>query len=258
MLDSNTFEFKISLLLITFVFFTIANNDTTIVISLGTDCTVASVLRDLNLRHAAYPFDWMYSSFQGVCQALADDFSHFLEPESLKLASKQRAVTDYYGFLFVHDFPTIQHEAAINDNESHEWAKIRDDWQNFTNPIREKYQRRIERLRKVFEGNNHVLLIRYDGALNKECAIELRQSIIKRYPKLNFTIVDIEYVPHDDPKSFEGLDKIKAACIQNGQNFWNDWKNLFDSFGVNPQNTKSVALDSDCNLQPLDAHKFFD
>lgn len=46
-------------------------------ISLGGSCTVASILREFNLRHEAYPFDWMFSSYNAVYQAIKDDFRYF-------------------------------------------------------------------------------------------------------------------------------------------------------------------------------------
>lgn len=86
------------------------------VISLGGDCTVAGMYRQLNLRTVAYPFDWMYSTFESVYKAFEDDFQHFLDPEALKIGSDGASIIDYYGLKFVHDFPTINDHAALNDN----------------------------------------------------------------------------------------------------------------------------------------------
>ena len=43
-------------------------------ISLGAACGSAMMLRDLNLRTEAYPFDWVVSHGDVVYQALSTDF----------------------------------------------------------------------------------------------------------------------------------------------------------------------------------------
>lgn len=165
------------------------------VVSLGGDCTVAGMYRQLNLRTEAYPFDWMYSTIESVYQAFEDDFKHFLDPETLKIGSDEAMVIDYYGLKFVHDFPTINDNAALNDNETHAGAKFRADWQQFITAIKEKYYRRIERLRKILTGKEPIFFIRYavdkERWATKNDILKLRDLLSTRYPNLDFTIVAI-------------------------------------------------------------------
>ncbi len=49
-------------------------------ISVGPQCCTAAVLKRLNLRHAAFPFDSLFSSLEMVRHCVADDFRTFLDP----------------------------------------------------------------------------------------------------------------------------------------------------------------------------------
>jgi len=205
-------------------------------ISLGGDCTVATVLRSLGLRTAAYPFDWMFSHYDPLYKALADDFNHFLDPNSLKIGDDPRIIVDAYGLLFVHDFPTIYHPAALTESETHGWAQVRDDWREFIQPIREKYQRRIERFRSVLSGSEQVFLIRY-SLPNRDEAIRLRDLIINRYPYLNFTLVAVSGSAADNTEW--GLEKIRNFFVVYGSpDFLVRWQNIFAELGIDPHAVK--------------------
>lgn len=53
------------------------------VVSLGTRCFVAEVLRDAGLRRFACPFDWIYSSPEMVAHCLTNKFVTFLDPSQI-------------------------------------------------------------------------------------------------------------------------------------------------------------------------------
>ena len=52
-------------------------------ISLGYFCSVALELERIGLRSASYPFDWTISDFEGVIDAIENNFIHFLDYEYL-------------------------------------------------------------------------------------------------------------------------------------------------------------------------------
>lgn len=210
------------------IFLLIHNLNGVALISLGYDCTIAGTLRSLHLRKAAYPFDWMYSDFNALYNAIADDFQHFLDPSTLRVGDDNRTIIDYYGLSFVHDFPTIHDNVAMNDSELHPWAKIRDDWQQFIEPMREKYLRRIDRLINDLMGTEPIFLIRYE--MKKNESIRLRELLIHRYPHLNFTLVAIN--TSHEAKLDWGLDKIKNFHVRgHPSKFLSDWKEIFNNPG---------------------------
>lgn len=49
------------------------------VCSLGTYCQSAQIIKDLNLRSGAFPFDWVFSNPSIIRSCLKDDFTTFLD-----------------------------------------------------------------------------------------------------------------------------------------------------------------------------------
>ena len=201
------------------------------VISLGQACTVAGAMREYGIRITAYPFDWIVSPFQGLYQALSDNFEHFLQEDSLTIRSYDRyGVVDYCGFEFVHDFPVMQpnDEFAELIGEGHVTGGVlRDDWRSFLPQVKTKYKRRIDRLHDTFStAQEKIYLIRY-GGISREQAIQLRDLLYKRYPQLDFELIVLAH----------SSDMKNKWDLKNIQNFYLDekepqqWKELFTSLG---------------------------
>jgi hypothetical protein len=204
-----------------------------ILISLGGDCAVATMLRRMNLRQVAYPFDWMYSELPAVYAAIQDDFKRHLEIETLKINDADKTIViDAYGLKYVHDFPTINEGPTLDDIYNHPQQPIRDDWREYILPIREKYQRRIERLRTVFKGFDEVFLIRYPVRKDdKDLIIALRDLLTQYYPNLKFTIVAVS---GQTPEIVQwNLEKIKNFYAEyESPHFQTNWKKIFNELGI--------------------------
>jgi hypothetical protein len=161
----------------------------TLYISLGAACSSSLVLRELNLRKEAYPFDWILSPHESLCQALASDFEWFLT--DLALRPDSTGVIDHYGLHFVHDWPTSadsRFDALKGDFTGA--SRLIDNWEAYTPSVRKKYQRRISRFRNACTGNDLVCFVRTEYVNQKE-ALEIRDIIKNRYPELNFTLLVI-------------------------------------------------------------------
>lgn len=177
-------------------------------IPLGGACGTALMLRTLNLRQEAYPFDWMISPFESLYMALDDDFEHFFE--SLRLRSDNQGVIDSYGFEFTHDLPTIASSAVdtlnvdfIGNNFLHP------SWEAAVPFAWEKFQRRINRFRAACSGDDKVFFIRTEY-ITKEQAIALCNLIEKKYPTLDFVLIIIA-MGSGDYKQPWGLDKVRTC-----------------------------------------------
>ncbi len=105
-------------------------------VSLGYFCGVAEDLRHLKLRTMSSPFDWCISDFEGVVEALNNEFTDFMVYENLEQNQKQRNYyrDSKYDIQFFHDF--TQYKSLDKQYKK----------------VKEKYDRRIARfLEKVKE-----------------------------------------------------------------------------------------------------------
>lgn len=200
-----------------------------IVVSLGPTSMVTVVTRSLRVQKTVFPFDWVISPFESVYRAFEDKFTHFLEKGSLRVRSDKQGVMDYYGFEFVHDFPTIQ--SGFADGSSDEPLSqylLRPDFLDFYDVVATKYQRRIACLQDAMNRGREIMLIRY-GDMNRSQAERLRNLIRKKYPNAMFTLVFISNKKEADWH----LGGIKQFYFDAAKN-WNDpvqWAAIFRSLG---------------------------
>lgn len=169
----------------------------TLFVSLGSVCEVAHILREIGLRHASYPFDWITTiDTDGFMDLLRDDFEHFLDSASLSVL-RQNAyplLNTYYKMEFLHD-GRFDKDVNMVDFKS-------------------KYQRRIDRFRNLRQYEGRVVFLRhaykfsttdhhrvYTCAENVEITDEHTTEIydlLKSYfPHLMFTLLIVNN--HDRP-----------------------------------------------------------
>lgn len=203
------------------------------IISLGSACTVAGAMRTYGIRFEAYPFDWLVSPFDSLYKALDDDFKNFLKEDSLVVRQSDKYGTlDYYGFHFVHDFPSVNpnDEIAALIGENHVTGGVlRDDWRQFIPSVKSKYLRRIERLRRVLNSREKVYLVRHCDTTRAQ-AVALRDLIIKKYPNLDFILVVVDRT--QGIKQDWNLEKIKNFYLDDSVNGGqNGWEEIFRTLG---------------------------
>lgn len=147
-------------------------------ISLGNDCSSAAALKELNLRNFALPFDWVQTTANQLYQCLQDDFLNF--HTNLNISSNKKHVNDFYGLEYHHDYPTT---TADNSNNS---IRICDNWENYTDAVRLKYERRIDRFRKVLEDKTPLIVLIRNYII---CAREIKTLLEKKYNRKNIIFV---------------------------------------------------------------------
>lgn len=145
----------------------------TIFVSLGDHCLPANLLRAAGLRHAAYPFDWIFASPEVVKHAIEDDFRTFLDRGYFRSTSPtegvHRAEHEFYrtnfgqGSLFFHHDP--------DRNESHH----------------AHYQRAVQRFRGLSGPVHFVLAV---GANCEDHRLEALWSVVSsKHPQAKLTCV---------------------------------------------------------------------
>jgi Putative papain-like cysteine peptidase (DUF1796) len=162
------------------------------VISLGWDCEVAVRLRQNNVRKEAFPFDWLQTElFIAIHQLIGNKFFNFLEKSYLtKDTSGLNVRNTYYGINFGHDFPNNTNVNFDPNADGSSEGIIASKFLSFLEPIKQKYQRRIERLYKVLKESESVIFIRTGNITPKE-AKNFKNMVQKMYPKLKVLLVCI-------------------------------------------------------------------
>uniref|UniRef100_A0A6C0AQA6 Papain-like cysteine peptidase n=1 Tax=viral metagenome TaxID=1070528 RepID=A0A6C0AQA6_9ZZZZ len=189
-------------------------------LTLGYDCSPAAVLRNLNIRKFALPFDWVVSDVNILEKCFEDNFSKF--HKNLKFNYNKTRLIDEYGFQFPHDYP-LNNMTNINNNNVGEGIFgeeknnfITDNWINYYDVVLEKYNRRIERFKIIVNDINPIIVLcRY----NTKQVFKLQEIFLKYFNKQNV------YFLNSSNQVFENS-KIKNIYTEkNGE--WNNtniWK----------------------------------
>ena len=151
------------------------------VISFGMTCQPAWFLRKNKLRVASYPFDWIYTPTETICQLLETDFRDFLHKPSLWIKGKNNVgkidvIQDNPRLVFAHDFTRedlFDEELELN---------------------RKKFARRIERLYQVLNSGDRTLLVRC--RVNREEVARITRTIDRKFPNANYTMLAVDSEDH--------------------------------------------------------------
>lgn len=81
-------------------------------ISLGYNCSTAHYLREVGLRKAAYPFDWVFSSAEIIVDACNDSFESFMDKSQWVKHERVKNITHqrYHEYFFAHKDPLANKE----------------------------------------------------------------------------------------------------------------------------------------------------
>lgn len=177
-------------------------------VSLGAWCHTATALKQMGLRDAAYPFDWLASpSHDSLIELLNDDFQFFTDEEHFTQTtgyehSFNTLKHTRYNLLFHHDTPARYEK---DDLES---------YQNHLATIKARYQRRIQRFRELRNYTGKVFFIRNptwkegaDGQRNADYAKELKEALDRYFPSLDFTLVIVNST-YESVSEIEGIEGV--------------------------------------------------
>lgn len=202
-------------------------------VSLGANCHPACRSRDLGLRQAAFPLDWIASVDDSAVAELIDrDFEDFTSEKYLRIGPQGNIVHTLYHFEFYND-----HENAALYNEDYSLCM------GGLAAIREKYGRRIDRLRKLEEFPGKVVFIRFllptsryqqphpelywfdyrHERNEKESSLLLQGALRRRFPKVDF---DLVIVSKSDENALEIFDNIFLYHLTDDTNL-SCWSRIF-------------------------------
>ncbi len=201
-------------------------------LTMGHDCSPAAALRNINLRVAALPFDWVVSSLNSIEKCFEDDFAKYHGNLNLNL-SRTRLI-DEYGFQFPHDYPLNNVDMSIEKigegaiGEEH-GKTIINDWYIYHEMVKDKYNRRIERFRKIVNDPKPIIVLCRHSTNG---VLHLQHLFLKHYKKSNI------YFVNSSKEIFESDKIINVDTEKNGE--WNEaclWKQQIDkiiNININP------------------------
>uniref|UniRef100_A0A6C0JJI1 Papain-like cysteine peptidase n=1 Tax=viral metagenome TaxID=1070528 RepID=A0A6C0JJI1_9ZZZZ len=146
-------------------------------ITLGFNCSSATVLRDLGLRKTALPFDWIViNHVNKFINCIEDNFQKF--HKNLHLIMDNHWLEDEYGIQYPHDY-------SLNDN-----GEICDDWMNYKTDVLKKYEKRIERFHNILNDPLPIIAL-YHGPI--AWGKRIKWALEKKYNRRNIIFVIATY-----------------------------------------------------------------
>lgn len=164
-----------------------------LIVSLGEDCACSSYLRRFALQNASYPFDWLTKApLKTRIDLIKNDFRGFLERENIYQIphpEDSEKNCDYYedrntDFYFYHDFPM-----GVDLDSSFA-------------AVKEKYDRRIQRLYQMIESAHRVLFVWWSrDKHHTPTEIEsYYMTLNKKFKNCDVFMLVMEYAPTRDVK----------------------------------------------------------
>jgi len=180
------------------------------IIPLGINCDISHHLRSKELRANAFPFDWNITPIQATVELIRNDFEDFLDSSNLvflppvnrllfnedgvEVEIKNDIITpticSRYHILFPHDFPSSGAEQL--------------------GTVKDKYNRRIDRLISLLQSETHLIFITHNEQLNDwqqeqyvaafgkqltnyygKWEQELAAVLDEKYPNLNYSLCSL-------------------------------------------------------------------
>lgn len=86
-------------------------------VSVGPKCITAMTLKNLGVRTAAYPFDWIFCCPQIVAHCIKTHFSYFLDPKYIETIKEDASEHTYYkAFLPKESGPIFNHHNMADES----------------------------------------------------------------------------------------------------------------------------------------------
>ena len=201
-----------------------------IFVSLGNKCWTAQALQLYKLRECSFPFDWLLTlDDDGLNRALDEDFAYFTDKDCFSPNDYHPIAVgnNHYGMIFTHDWPFPNNE--LTEERYHQHLDI----------IKVKYQRRIERFRKLRNYKGKVFFFRtfstYSDIIgeygwNAEKVKKLKACLDHYFPNLDFTLVILSCSDPDISEIGEvkGVMEFKIKELYIQENYLNMFTQLLN------------------------------
>ncbi|MGN0017442.1 MAG: DUF1796 family putative cysteine peptidase [Candidatus Gastranaerophilaceae bacterium] len=159
-----------------------------LILSIGEDCACSSYLRRCSLQNYSFPFDWLTKApFENRIKLLLNNFDGFMDKKNLRKIPKNTSgpvdtKCDYY-------------EDSLNDIYFYHDFRVSHDFDEEYQIVKEKFDRRINRLYGEIEKSNKILFVWWsrDKHLDTNIIEKAYDDLLLKFPNKNINILIIEY-----------------------------------------------------------------
>ncbi|TRZ38249.1 peptidase [Niallia circulans] len=198
--------------------------------SLGDLCLASIQLRKFNLRPFAGPLDWMASNqLSEVSRLLSNKFTGYMELHNLK------ATGEYSTGINSTDPYLVITDTAYNIVSSHDFRADSNTFTNFPEytKVKEKLDRRVERMLKFFEEGERILFVRTEASFADTLQLE---SAISSVVKNNYQILIINHKDRQDMEKkawpIRNVTVVEMPEYEKWTNNDDYWEALFENIAV--------------------------
>jgi hypothetical protein len=135
-------------------------------ISFGFRCSVASILKELNLKPESYPFDWLISRLHVIKHCIETDFTEFLNIKNYeKKHTNTYCMKDYNRNFICDEYLNAnmfyQPEHLQNEENTYQYYLAMNHHNIFEENDYSYYMRSIERLKKSLNDSGEIKYIHF-------------------------------------------------------------------------------------------------
>lgn len=161
------------------------------VISIGPYCENADILKKYNLRHKAYPFDYIFSSLEMVEHCINDEFKIFLDKKYYTNGTNNNSNRHIFYCKFLDTDILLKHHIAYGYNKKYKVSTgnlFNHHNLLLNNEHYNAFKRRCERFLNVINKNETVYLVYYNKYNNNIDELVKFSNFINSYNKNIFVI----------------------------------------------------------------------
>ena len=205
-----------------------------LLISFGDGCSIATSIKQMGYRVAAFPFDWIVSNFEKIDLLLSNNFVYLFDPLYLmpSIRFPNCLENTLYDIHFAHDFPT-------NVDKENPFGIIVPNWIDFLEEVARKYQKRIQRFRSLANYKGKIYFLHNNlykrGELNEVIIKKIQERLFEIFPLVDFELLFfIEHGLSLDIKNLSNVRVVKTkhlGCPTSIQNISNEFRSCLESLG---------------------------
>lgn len=210
---------------------TIPEGEYNAVISLGSYCIPAQMLKLAGLRKRSHIFDWLVIDHNQLCTVINDKFEDFALKQNLRLLPSGDVLDTHSGTIFMHHFRGHKNGAPFLDDYEHYKTTL---------------LRRVQAFKEILDSSARVLFIRlaHHSHPPDDCG-EIEKCVLNAAPNLNCSFLFInnqsERYSSSRSQSFKHPAWREDWWLHNDEIYNIYWRELFSKIELTTRAPQDIA-----------------